>query len=116
MLTSERTVDTRAEKIIGQFLDKYLYSRIRASTGVIFERIQDRKRQLDGIDVIVSETDKNICIDEKVQCDYINKNLPTNCFEISFLNSFSEEREGWFVNDDLKTTHYLIVWPSNFPV
>lgn len=109
MQKTEWNADLRGEKIIGEFLDKNLYARIRATTGVIFDRVTDLQQQLQGIDVAIQKN--GIYIDEKVQLDYINKNLPTNCFEISFIGPDGSEKQGWFVNKNLMTTHYLIVWP-----
>ena len=49
-------------------------------------------------------------VDEKAQLYYINKNIPTFAFELQFLK-MGRVIEGWFLNDNLKTDYYLLIWP-----
>ena len=57
-----------------------------------------------GIDVIY----KDFLIDEKCALDYINKPLSTFAFELSSVNKNGERYDGWLVNKNLVTTHYLL--------
>jgi len=98
--------DVSVEKEVAKFLDKYFYH-----TAVNeFIRYQDKRRQLQGKDVRFSwDKLENIIVDEKVQSQYINKNLPTFAFEIS--SWFSGKRsEGWLFNPEKLTEYYLCIW------
>ena len=59
-----------------------------------------------GIDVIY----KDFLIDEKCALDYINKPLSTFAFELSSVNKNGERYDGWLVNKNLVTTHYLLCY------
>ena len=102
----------RAEQALSAFLDEFFYQRLldegRFSS---FLRITDKETQLKGIDVIGCSGISEAYIDEKAQLHYINKHLPTFAFELSFLSG-EKECIGWFLNDELKTTHYLLLWPN----
>lgn len=96
--------DCKKEKEIGLFLDENYYP----SQFKSFERISERELQLKGIDVIVCK-DKKIKLDEKAQTDYVNEDLPTAAFEVSFLDRKGNEGIGWFKDPSKETELYLIV-------
>lgn len=98
-MKSKRQQDTANSYEIEKFLDRYLYKE-----GC--ERVKDVGRQLKGIDVIY----KGFLIDEKCALDYINKDLKTFSFEISSVNRRGERYDGWLVNKNLDTTHYLLCY------
>jgi len=105
---SRRESDSRGEKAMGVFLDKYFYSKAQEKRLLSYvERIYDKKLQLQGIDVLID----NRNIDEKAQLYYINNPVDSFAFEIDY---FSEERghivDGWFINDSNKTDDYLLLW------
>lgn len=110
--TSHREIDTRCDMEFSEFLDSNFYEK----SVITFFRHRDAKTQLKGIDVTASfKFDDGIVldkikIDEKIQSSYINKNLQTNAFELSFLDK-KKRRKGWFLNQELETEYYLIVWP-----
>ena len=110
-IASRRKMDMAAESELAQFMDENLYELLLAEGGFTdIHRVYDRETQLAGIDV-VAKTEKSVAyIDEKAQLYYINKNLPTFAFELQSINR-GIEREGWFLNDSLKTDFYLLIWP-----
>lgn len=110
-IASRRKMDMAAESELAQFMDENLYELLLAEGGFTdIHRVYDRETQLAGIDV-VAKTEKSVAyIDEKAQLYYINKDLPTFAFELQSINR-GIEREGWFLNDSLKTDFYLLIWP-----
>lgn len=99
---SNRVQDTLTSKEVEKFLDKYYY---KGSSRV--ERVHDKKRQVQGIDVII---DGKTFVDEKCATDYINRPLYTFALEISSVNRNGERYPGWFINENLATTHYLFCY------
>ena len=91
------------EKLLNLFYDKY----------VKYERVTERNLQISGVDVkIRTPQDTEILVDEKCATDYIGKNLQTYSFE---LRSSSDRRsgiryDGWLINEDNITTHYLLCY------
>lgn len=75
-----------------------------------FERIHDKKRQFEGVDVklINSKTGNIYLVDEKAQLDYINESLPTFAFELSYLKN-GVEKEGWLFDQGKRTDFYSLV-------
>ena len=109
---NKRAIDMRAEKELASFLDVHLYPELLDKKGFSsFKRITDKAIQQRGIDVVGKTAAAIANIDEKAQLHYINNNLPTFAFELSFLLR-GEEVTGWFLNDRLETTHYLLLWPN----
>ncbi|MBR6574222.1 MAG: hypothetical protein IKK61_04450 [Clostridia bacterium] len=109
---TQREIDMHAEQALAKFLDVHLYRELLNEGNFIsFQRITSIAQQKQGIDVI-AKTDNSVAyIDEKAQLHYINKTLPTFAFELEFLLD-GRAIEGWFLNDNLKTTHYLLLWPN----
>lgn len=111
-ILSRRYDDMSAEAQLGRFLDAYLYSRL-LETGPFshIERMRGREEQLAGVDVrIFADGGAVYDVDEKAQLYYLNKDLPTFAFEISFLRE-GRETCGWLCSDRLKTDLYLLIWP-----
>lgn len=75
-----------------------------------FRRITRLEEQLTGIDVIFTHkaTGKDYFIDEKAQLDYINEDLPTFAFELSYYKN-NVQKEGWFYDENKKTDFYALV-------
>lgn len=109
---SRRGQDMSAEAELAKFIDEFLYARFpNADSFKSIQRIFDKEQQLQGVDVIFTAADgRSFCIDEKAQLYYINKDLPTFAFEISFLRD-GWPTTGWLCNEALKTDFYLLVWP-----
>lgn len=108
---SRRATDMNAESELARFLDENLYAKLLEEGNFCsIERMTEKELQLQGIDVVVKTQSSVGYIDEKAQLYYINKDIPTFAFELQFLKN-GRIIEGWFLNDDLKTDHYLLVWP-----
>ncbi len=110
---SNRKSDTRGEKALGLFLDRYFYPRLCEIEGFTStERIYDVENQKAGADLIISNSaGATITIDEKAQLHYINDPKPTFALEVSYINETTlDVSDGWFVNNSSKTDCYLLVW------
>ena len=112
---SKRQDDMKVEQALSNFLDEFFYKRIEnGNASLVCKRVNEKNLQQAGIDVIISQRNGDVwLIDEKAALYYRNTMLPTFAFEISSIQRDSGERiPGWFINPDLKTTHYLIIWPN----
>ena len=110
-IVSRRVSDMNAESELAEFLDENLYSQLLGEGNFLsIERMAEKEQQLQGIDVIAKTRSSVAYIDEKAQLYYINKDIPTFAFELQFLKN-GRVIEGWFLNDNLKTGHYLLIWP-----
>jgi len=105
--TSSFRSDLEKEQRLGQFLDT-MYT--KALKHYNHKRIHDLKNQHQGVDVIFTSktTRKQYTIDEKAQLDYINEDLPTFAFELSYLKK-GRLREGWLFDKNKKTDFYALV-------
>lgn len=105
MYDSNRSEDARSEREINEFLNRFFYKK----TFRRFESIVDTKRQIAGVDVIAD----GLMIDNKAMSNpkYINDPRDTYTLEL-LVHSVKHKSEyvGWFLNSELKTTHYLFVW------
>ena len=97
------TRDLKKEKILASFLDA-TYVKLNLH----FERIQELKLQKEGVDLIYVHKNKRFFIDEKAQLDYINTELPTFTFELSYLKN-GVEKMGWLLDKNKITTHYFLI-------
>lgn len=97
--------DINVEKEIGRYLDSYLYPFISSH----FFRMENKNFQKMGIDVEVESKGSKYLIDEKCAFYYANKNLQSFTFELSY-NLSETIKKGWFLNTELKTTHYNLIW------
>src|SRR5699024_813691 len=115
--------DSNNEKMISEWLDKYFYPKVDRFENGRFSFVSRRanqfitdeeKIQKHGIDIVYkTQAEKLLYADEKAQLDYLNNNLPTFAFEIKFKNRNNGFSDGWFIREDLKTTHYLLVYPNS---
>lgn len=122
-MDSKFILDSKNEGIIALWLDKYFYSRVRYDEKLKFRFSSRRaddfnkdesKIQRSGIDIVYkNQLDDLYFVDEKAQLDYLNNNLRTFAFEIKFRKKNSNFTSGWFVREDLETTHYLLVYPNS---
>ena len=79
---SYRKRDSKVEKEISSFLDTYFYPKIVNN----FNRYSSKEDQLSGKDVSFSYMRlSKLVVDEKAATHYINKNIRTFAFELSFL-------------------------------
>lgn len=105
---SHRKRDSRVEKEISKFMDEQFYSNKVKD----FIRFEDLDNQLKGKDVSFTLGKlKNILVDEKAQSQYINKNLPTFAFEISFIRSSGDWTLGWLFDTTKENNYFILIWP-----
>ena len=106
-LSKIRKNDEQFEKCVGEFLDECFYQKFNER----FKRIDDLSLQWKGIDVIATQKDgTTFNIDEKSAAHYVNSDLRTFAFEVSFLNKADRLNKGWLLNTDLETDCYLLSW------
>ena len=103
---SVREYDEHCEQVMSQFLDKYFYNAINPTS---FERVQDKERQVKGIDVVMEINDKTYSIDEKAAIRYTN-GLKTFALELSFLNRKGILQEGWLTDERKVNDYFVFVW------
>ena len=96
--------DLHQEHILAGYLDD-LYR----SKHLMFNRVHDRSQQLQGMDVIFTVHGKDYIIDEKAQLHYLNQDLPTFTFELSYLNKQGQINPGWLFDTSKKTDYYFLV-------
>lgn len=101
-----------AEQELAKFLDRCFWARLK-DEGIIqdWERVTDLEVQLAGTDVVLTSRKGRFACDEKSTLHYLNKNIPTFAFELSFMRNDGGEACGWLLNDELATTHYVLSWP-----
>ncbi|WP_343486861.1 hypothetical protein [Allomuricauda sp. d1] len=106
-LKSSFRSDLKKEQRLSLLLDGYYAAHLKHYT---FERVVDKKSQLQGIDVRFTdrETKKVFNIDEKAQLDYLNEDLPTFAFEISYKKE-GRLKEGWLFDTTKETDFYALI-------
>ncbi|CAZ95748.1 hypothetical protein [Zobellia galactanivorans] len=99
--------DLEREQRLYILLDRYYKHYLKHYT---FERVSDLRRQLKGIDLIFTHktNGKQFFIDEKAQLDYVNENLPTFAFELSYEKKGSLKK-GWLFDASKKTDFYALI-------
>lgn len=95
--------DLDKEKILAEYLDN-----IYIDKKLDFKRTNDLDRQLQGIDLMISYNAKEYLIDEKAQLHYLNADLPTFTFELSYLKN-GNLKEGWLFDPSKKTHYYFLI-------
>ena len=105
-----READEQNTAIINDYLDRYVYTYENGFS--VVERVNDRPRQVKGIDVEFNYGERAYFADEKAASTYINKPNPlaTFSFELAFVNRNNEIMDGWFLSDRLDTDTYVLVW------
>lgn len=106
-LKSNFKADLENERKLSVLLDSY-YKKHLNHYG--FKRVRDIKRQLTGVDVILTRKSngKTYLVDEKAQLYYINDDLPTFAFELSYLKN-GVLKKGWLFDASKKTDFYALV-------
>ncbi len=106
-LKSNFKEDLKKEKLLSVLLDSYYKSELRNYS---FERVTNLSEQFKGVDILFKHHKKEITyyIDEKAQLDYINDDLPTFAFEISYLKN-GKAKEGWLFDENKKTDFYSLI-------
>lgn len=106
-LKSHFLSDLNKEKKLAALLDGYYQNHLKHYD---FVRVQDLKRQHQGVDVIFrnKKTGEEYFVDEKAQLDYINEDLPTFAFELMYAKD-GAQKQGWFFDKSKKTDFYALV-------
>ena len=101
--------DLRNEQILGNYLDK-IYSEIFDPKEIEITRISAIDKQNSGIDLTIHhiKSSRIFNVDEKAQLDYINSDLPTFAFEISYLKQ-GVIKQGWLFDDSKLTNYYFLI-------
>ena len=102
-----RNEDVRLSDNIYSLLDKKLY----ATQTTNFERVNDKTRQVKGVDVIFDIGEKHYIADEKAAVRY--RNIKTFTLELSFINKKGEIQDGWLIDEHLINNSYVLVWIDN---
>lgn len=107
MQQSNFASDLKKEQKLTVLLDAYYQKHLKHYD---FERIDDMKRQMQGIDIILKHktSGKTFFVDEKAQLDYINEELPTFAFELSYKKK-GVLKKGWLCNTAKATQFYALV-------
>ncbi len=73
-------------------------------------RVTDLKQQRYGIDLELKHlvNDTVFRVDEKAQLDYLNEDLPTFAFELSYLKN-NVQQKGWLFDPIKKTDFYALI-------
>lgn len=110
---SRRKEDMQAEQLLSSLMNIWVWEPLKGVGNIkSFSREKDKDKQLKGTDVwLETKSNKLISVDEKAQLYYINANLPTFAFELGFIGQGGQVKQGWFVNNNLDTNMYMLVWP-----
>ena len=106
-----RSEDSRLEGVVNEFLDKYFLNNFESATWV-----KDRAAQIKGVDIILDSSAlglQNAMVDIKSAVKYSDRYLGTYSLELSFIGRGYKERTGWFINDELDTEYYLLLYPRS---
>jgi hypothetical protein len=95
--------DLAQEEILSKYLDK-----IYKEKKIEFERIYDLDLQHQGIDLKIFFNSNQYLIDEKAQLHYINTELPTFTFELSYMKN-NILKNGWLFDKNKKTQYYFLI-------
>lgn len=95
--------DLSQEQILSEYLDN-IYKEKEND----FYRVFDLDRQHQGIDIVMKVGEDEYFIDEKAQLHYINKDLPTFTFELSYLKNKSL-KAGWLFDKTKLTNYYFLI-------
>jgi len=99
--------DIKKEQQLAALLDAYYSEHLKQYN---FDRKLDNNSQFAGIDLVLThkETGQRYSVDEKAQLDYINEDLPTFAFEISYKKE-GVLKKGWLFDADKKTEFYSLI-------
>ncbi|MDP5077392.1 MAG: substrate-binding domain-containing protein [Nonlabens sp.] len=95
--------DLKQEVVLASYLDS-LYD----SKGLRTERVTDSTRQHQGIDLLIHAKGTTYMIDEKAQLHYLNADLKTFTFELSYLKN-NVLKTGWLFDEHKSTQYYFLI-------
>ncbi len=99
--------DLEKEKQLAAYLDVCYADSLKYYS---FQRMLDVRSQKQGVDLYFKHhvSGKTYAVDEKAQLDYVNEDLPTFAFELSYVKN-GKEKTGWLLDDTKKTEFYALV-------
>ena len=97
--------DLKKEQYLGNYLDT-IYSEVLKDFKI--ERKNDSSSQNQGIDLVISNDEVELNVDEKAQLDYLNLDLPTFAFEISYIKD-NRQKLGWLFDKTKITNKYFLI-------
>ena len=102
-MSSNFNSDLKKEHILGKYLD-LIYLKLHFN----YSREYQLKNQLNGIDLTIKNKNDTYVIDEKAQLYYLNKDLPTFTFELSYLKH-GKFKTGWLFDHSKVTEYYFLI-------
>lgn len=105
-----REGDEKGEKIIGAYLDAYLYPYITSTNK---RNTYDKDKQYTGEDVWLTSGDTYMVVDEKAAIRYANRRLDTFAIELSLKNRKGKEFYGWFMDENQTSTDMSLIWVNS---
>lgn len=109
-----------------QILTKWIIDNFLSNEVDDFKVIEDAKTQNTGVDFVITSEEifgysLPYKVDFKAALNYIRpmkdkynnkpQKMPTFAFELSFLNQFKKEREGWLFGEKyINTEYYMLGW------
>lgn len=104
-MKSEFKNDLAKEILLGKHLDRIYREKL---SGFEIERVTDLDLQNQGVDLKINTETTCFYIDEKAQLDYMDNDLPTFAFEVSYLKN-AKEHLGWLFDSHKKTHKYFLI-------
>jgi hypothetical protein len=98
--------DSYGEKVLGEFLDNFFYSKINLAN---FQRHNTPNEQFLGMDVTFDRNGTRYIIDEKAAL-YYPDGLDSFALELHYKKE-GKPKEGWLLDNTKSSTHYLFAWP-----
>lgn len=110
---SRKVEDMKAEQLLADITNAWVWNNLKGIGNIVsYEREKDKTKQVRGTDIwLHTKNGTKISVDEKAQLYYINKGLPTFAFELDFIGQTGNIQKGWFLNDNLDTNMYLLIYP-----
>jgi hypothetical protein len=104
--------DLNSEAKLASHLD-LIYPKIFSVNNYSIDRVKDLELQHRGIDLILSNSNRQFFVDEKAQLDYLNTSLPTFAFELSYLKQ-NKWHKGWLYDKTKETDIYFLLTDIHF--
>ena len=97
--------DLSQENLLGSYLNP-IYHTLFENFSI--HRKNDWEHQQKGIDLLLQKNESVYHIDEKAQIDYLETDLPTFAFEISYTKD-RKQKMGWLFDKTKSTNYYFLI-------
>lgn len=101
-----RSYDERACEVVNNFLDTKFYPIYSTKS----ERVEEKKYQVQGVDIKFNMGDVEYICDEKAAVKWMNRKLNTFAIEVEFINRGGYIQEGWFTNSTQINNSYCFIY------